>query len=297
MMPHEAAVDAVVALCGADVLPLHILDVGANPIEGDVSYKALLDRGLVRVTGFEPQAAALEELNRRKGPLETYRPEALGNGQAARLHLTRVGGFTSVFPADRGAARLLGWNRAMSAARVETIDTRRLDDLDLGAPVDFLKIDVQGSETAIIAHGARTLAAAVAVQTEVRFLPIYAGEPSFGDLDATLRAQGFAFHSLMHLKRVALRSPHAARLRRLHHRQIVDGDAVYLRNLTRIGEMSDRQLLAVAILGIGALDSASAAVLALDTLAARGRIGAADVDRVIDGLPDALAAPAAEVPA
>ncbi|MEY2960301.1 MAG: hypothetical protein RLZ60_131, partial [Pseudomonadota bacterium] len=66
----------------ADLRPserLHVLDIGANPlIEGDVSYKPLLDHGHAEVFGFEPQEDALAALNDRKSDNETYLPHALG---------------------------------------------------------------------------------------------------------------------------------------------------------------------------------------------------------------------------
>lgn len=285
-----AALERLVAMRGAGAAPLHVLDVGANPIEGEVSYRGLLDAGLARVTGFEPQAEALARLQELKGPMETYLPEAIGNGSPVQLHLTRVGGFTSIFPADAGVARLLGWTRAMRAREVVEVPTARLDGIDLGGPVDFLKIDVQGSELAIISNGRNALEQAVAVQTEVRFLPIYAGEPRFGALDDELHGQGFAFHDFVHLKRVGLAGPHADRLRRRSFRQVVDGDAIYLRDLTKIDTWPDDQILRLAILAVGVFESAGVAVHCLDVLAARGRCSAGEVDAFIALLPAALLA-------
>jgi hypothetical protein len=40
----------------------HVVDVGANPIDGQPPYKPMLTQGLCRVTGFEPQRDALLEL-------------------------------------------------------------------------------------------------------------------------------------------------------------------------------------------------------------------------------------------
>ena len=48
--------------------PTTVLDIGANPIDGDPPYKAMLASGLCSVIGFEPQPEALAELNRRKSP-------------------------------------------------------------------------------------------------------------------------------------------------------------------------------------------------------------------------------------
>ena len=44
-----------------------IVDIGANPIDGDPPYKPMLMAGeICRVTGFEPQETALKKLNEKK---------------------------------------------------------------------------------------------------------------------------------------------------------------------------------------------------------------------------------------
>ena len=56
-----------------------IVDIGANPIDGDPPYIQMLKRGLCQVVGFEPQQNALQELLQNKGPLETYLPYGIGD--------------------------------------------------------------------------------------------------------------------------------------------------------------------------------------------------------------------------
>ena len=87
--------DLTVALAGP-VATLLLGGLGArvikieNPIDGDPPYKKMLQSGLCTVTGFEPQTDALAELHRRKGPFETYLPNAVGDGQTHRLMVTHA---------------------------------------------------------------------------------------------------------------------------------------------------------------------------------------------------------------
>ena len=67
-----------------------VVDVGANPIDGDAPYKSMLSRRLCTVTGFEPQPDGLASLNARKGELETYLPYVIGDGNPATLHVAVV---------------------------------------------------------------------------------------------------------------------------------------------------------------------------------------------------------------
>jgi FkbM family methyltransferase len=267
--------------------PLHVVDVGANPIEGDAPYAALMQAGYARVTGFEPQADALAALNRAKSAAETYLPHALGDGGAARLHVYKHSGFTSLFPIDQAVSRLVGFHRSTVPVTEVEVATVRLDDLAEVGPIDYLKIDVQGAENAVISAGADRLAQAVLVQTEVRFLPLYAGEPTFATLDTTLRSQGFVFHDFAHLKRVALRSAHHGTLRPRTNRQVIDGDAFYIRDITQPGQMTDLQLFRLALLGAAVMDSPNLTVFCLDMLAERGRVAGDAAAGFLTRLPEA----------
>lgn len=104
--------------------PISVVDVGANPIEGDAPYKPLLDAKMARVTGFEPQAEALAHLNENKSDLETYLPHALGAGGEATLRIYKHSGFSSLFNANIENASLIGFQREMrlkSEMQIQTV--------------------------------------------------------------------------------------------------------------------------------------------------------------------------------
>lgn len=271
-----------------DAVPLQIIDIGANPIEGDAPYKALLDHGFCQVTGFEPQAEALAALNARKSPGETYHPNALGDGGDATLQLFAHSGFTSLFPINPDVSRMIGFHRATRSVGTHPIATARLDDLTDVPQADYLKIDVQGSEFNIISNGSAKLSQAVLIQTEIRFLPLYGGEPGFGALDAELRDQGFQFHDFAFLKRVALRSASHSRLRPRANRQVVDGDAFYVRDLTRPEALTPAQLFRLALLAEAVVGSPNLALFCLDNLVARGHLPQSAIEGYYTLLPQGL---------
>src|SRR4051812_25241847 len=82
-----------------------VVDVGANPIDGDPPYRPLLAAGLCTVVGFEPQLDALHALNARKGAAETYLPYVVGNGEPGVLRVCSSGGMSSLFRPDKNVAR------------------------------------------------------------------------------------------------------------------------------------------------------------------------------------------------
>jgi len=270
---------------GAKHGKLRVVDVGANPIEGDAPYKPLLDRSYATVTGFEPQPEALGELVAAKGEAEDYLPHAIGAGREERLNLYQQTGFSSLFEVDPKVAAFLGFSKGTRATGNVNLTTRRLDDVVGPGSVDFLKIDVQGSELAVISNAKNTLSQAVLLQVEVRFLPLYRGEPSFGELEQELHRQGFFLHDFAFLKRSALPGAHGRMLRRKAFRQVIDGDAYFVRDLTHAETMTDAQVWRLAMLAEGVMMNPSLALFCLDLLAERSVVLPAFVDGYMSKLP------------
>ena len=265
---------------------VRILDIGANPlIEGEVSYQALLDSGHAEVVGFEPQQNALEALNARKSDAETYLPHALGDGSNQTLRLYHAPGFTSVYPANAGTAAYLGFEKDLVETGTELIKTRKLDGVGEVSKVDFLKIDVQGSEKTILENGRMKIAQACAVQTEVRMFPLYDGEPRYGGLEAELVVQGFEFLRFATLKHICLARRFRSRLRRRDFAQAVDGDAFFIRDLREVNSYTDEQLKKLAIIADAIIGSHDLALYALENLLERGTIDAPVIDAYFAAIP------------
>jgi FkbM family methyltransferase len=284
--PHVALLHAALPIAR----PTSIIDVGANPIN-EAPYSTLLKAGACHVTGFEPQPDAFAELQRIKGPLETYHPHAIGDGSTQTLHIYASGGLTSIFPPHLPGLAALGrprWARVRERIAMQTLALDAIPDL---APCDLLKIDIQGGEKLVFDNATRVLSEAVAVIVELRYMQLYEGEPMAGGVDETLRQQGFMLHKFMFNKSQPMPHSQAARLnRRRTADQLIDGDAVYLRHPGRIGEFTDAQVMHLALLAASVFDSHSAALYAVDELVRRGLVPKDLPERYADALPGALQA-------
>lgn len=227
----------------------HVIDVGANLIEGDPPYRDMLRAGLCRVTGFEPQPDALEALHRHKGPLETYLPDAIGDGAAHTLYVAAASGMTSLYRPD--PTRLCLFNGFTEWGRVREeipIDTRRLDDIEEVTAFDLLKIDIQGAELMVFQGALQKLAEAVAIQTEVSFVPLYENQPVFGDVDQELRRQGFIPHAFAAVKCWPIAPVvFGGDFRRAQH-QLLEADIVYVRDFGHPESMTDEQFKQLALI-------------------------------------------------
>ncbi|MFZ0226488.1 MAG: FkbM family methyltransferase [Mycobacterium sp.] len=251
--------------------PSSILDIGASLVEGDPPYKEMLDYELCTVTGFEPQQRALAELEQRKGPLERYLPHVLGDGREHRLKITRAQGMTSLLTPDQNQLRLfttfLDWG---SVVEEHDVQTHRLDDLDID-DFDLLKIDVQGAELMVFQNGRERLRNAVAVQTEVSFVPLYLDQPTLGEVDGELRSQGFVPHSMPEVKQWAIAPTVFGDSVYQPGNQLLEADMVYVRDLAHPERMTSEQLSHLAMIAFHIYGSVDLAVFCIIELQQRGR--------------------------
>lgn len=268
--------------------PTTIVDVGANPIN-EAPYSDLLRAGGCHVVGFEPQPSAFAELEKIKGPNETYFPHAVGDGSAHELQIYRHSGLTSLFKPHLPGLRALGtpgWARIVEKLPLQTVALDSIPDLP---PMDCLKIDIQGGEQLVIENARRVMRDAVCVIIELRYMQMYEGEPMMGRIDEILRHQGFMLHKFMFNKSKMMPNSQSGRLvmRRVLD-QLVDGDAVYLRHPGKIAELPDGQVMHMALLAATVFHSHSCALYCLDELVARGLAPADLPERYVDALPEKL---------
>ena len=266
--------------------PLKLADVGANPL-GDAPYKPLLEAGLCEVVGFEPNPEAFAKLEAQKGPAETYFETAVGSGARRELHLHKRSGFGSLFPLDGSALRQIGkefWLKG--ALGTIAVDPRPLDRIEGMPKIDVLKMDLQGGELDVLEGGTKTLSDTIAIVTEARFHRIYEDEPMFGDLDVAMRKAGFKLYKFLFTKSVMM--PHAAEediIRGRMTSQLLDGDAVYLRDGQLDEDLSDDQLAWLAFLADTMLEAPDLCLFALTALQSRGTIGQKAIADYVTALP------------
>jgi FkbM family methyltransferase len=67
--------------------------------------------------------------------------------------------------------------------------------------IDFIKLDVQGSELPILSAGLKTLEKVLALEVEVEFRQMYKDQPLFSDVFDFLTGHGFEFLDFVHINR------------------------------------------------------------------------------------------------
>lgn len=245
-----------------------VVDVGANPIDGDPPYTPMLSAGLCRVTGFEPQPDALAQLQTRKGPGERYLPYAVGDGGEHTLNICRASGMTSLFEPDPATLNLFEVLEPYGEVLERIpLSTHKLDDISEIEHLDFLKIDIQGGELAVFQNGRAKLADAVAIQTEVSFVTLYRDQPTMGDVDVEMRRQGFIPHCFAAVKNWPIAPYVVNDDPRWALNQLLEADIVYVRDFSRPDALTDEQLKHLALIAhhcYGSYDLALRCVMLLE---------------------------------
>lgn len=218
-----------------------IVDIGANPIDGAPPYEMMLKCGdICRVTGFEPQEAALKKLIASKSKQERYLPYVVGDGSEQTLNICHAEGMTSLFKPNKKILQIFQpfemWGEVKSKINVST---KKLDSIDEIQEIDFLKIDIQGGELDVFRHGRLKLSKTVLIQTEVSFIPLYENQPLFSDVDIELRSQGFIPHFFPAIKNWMIAPLTINNDPRIPLNQLLEADIVYVKDFTNPENISD----------------------------------------------------------
>lgn len=226
---------------------LRVIDVGAR---GELAGRFATIKQQVEVIGFEPDAAECARLNdglrgsgwRKAGVL----PYAVGRSAADRpFFVAEAPELSSLLEPLTEVVGRPGWR----VKRVERVDTVSLDELttrnELPQPIDFLKLDTQGSELEILRSGEATvLDGVLGVGVEVEFRELYREQPRFSEIEQYLRGRGF---ELMLLEPAHLRTDWPLARKRTSY-----ADALFLRGPEWFAEKeragSLRRLLAIYLL-------------------------------------------------
>lgn len=165
-----------------------IIDVGAS--RGQFAVFARRAWPTAEIVCFEPQPDAATRARLVLGKSIAVHECALGSAASTSvLHLSADDDASSLLSIGRQAEEFKGTDE------VGTLDVpvRRLDEMVETAPArpTLLKIDVQGSEMAVLEGAGVLLDAVDEIYCECSFVPLYDGQPLADEVESFLKERGF----------------------------------------------------------------------------------------------------------
>jgi len=177
--------------------PIGVIDIGAR---GGIEDHWAALHPYVRAYGFDPDEAECERLNRANKGVITYVPVALGGDVGSYPFYVTYDQFcSSLFRPIERLAKERPRLAEMRVREIVTTDTQTVDGWMGSAEIgrlDYLKLDAQGAELAILEGASNSLHTVRAIKLEVQFSQLYEGVPLFAEVDAFLRSRGFALWRL-----------------------------------------------------------------------------------------------------
>jgi FkbM family methyltransferase len=234
----------------SDLALINIVDVGANPLSGTKGpYQMLVDNGLASLVGFEPDPEAFEKLQAIKGPRETYLPVAVGDGNCHQFRICAMSGMNSLLAPNFALLNLVHLHGLWAQVRtLVDVNTRRLDDIAQIGAMDYLKIDIQGSEMLVFENAAEKLKDCLVVHTEVMFVPMYEGQPLFSEQELFLRKFGLQVHKFFEMQGHVLKPFAVGGDVHAPLSQVFWADVIFIKDITRLDRLRPEQLLKLAII-------------------------------------------------
>jgi FkbM family methyltransferase len=216
-------------------IPMRIVDAGARG-GSEPHWDIYGDQ--VHLIGFEPDAKECVRLNQsaKLWRRESYYPIALYRNKGTHtLYITQNPLASSLLKpnpdfVDRFPQSALG--AVVATTQIQTTDIDSFMEENNLDYVDFMKIDVEGAELALLEGASRLLSdSLLGLSIEVFFQPYRIGEPLFADVDQYLRRFGFVLFDLVperwRRKTLATKNP----MSWYGAGQLVWAQALYLRDL------------------------------------------------------------------
>mmetsp|Transcript_58502 Transcript_58502/g.161856 ORF Transcript_58502/g.161856 Transcript_58502/m.161856 type:complete len:332 (-) Transcript_58502:238-1233(-) len=250
-------------ICPDEAIPrIHVVDIGAMILsEAEDVWKPLVRKSLcASVVGFEPCAEECDRLNASTASSSsaaaapTYRwlPWALGDGSVGEFRLCSAPMTSSMLePNIPLLRRFVQLEEVTTVAKRIEMQTRRLDDLQAelpGGAAEFLKLDVQGYELAVLQGASESLKKVLVIHTEVEFVEMYKDQPLFAEVDRCLRERGFVFHRFASIHGRPMKPIHLLQNPLQPISQQMWADAVYVRDLWELRDHSRDELLKTALI-------------------------------------------------
>lgn len=177
--------------------PIHLIDVGAS---GGLQKHWRKFEQYLKVILFEPDKRSYEQLALRNPKRNILINSALHRNKGILdFCLTVKPEVSSIYSPNEVFLKQFPEVERFKVCQTLRMKVDSLDNLLIARnikDIDFIKLDVQGSELAILEGAEETLKDVLGLEIEVEFAEVYRNQPLFSDIDEFMRDRGFQLFDL-----------------------------------------------------------------------------------------------------
>jgi len=229
-----------------DIVPLTMVNVGAPYMFENSPLNEALKLGKIHYTGFE----TISPEGEAPSPYISRTSVIVADGSPRKLYCTHNIFCTSLYEPDLELQNMFQNLAKLCTVEQElNVKTERLDTLCESLPsVDFLRIDVQGSEIDCLENAETVLKSTSFVEVKVSFVPIYKKQALWGDVDSFLQDRGFTFHCWDHPEGRSFKPVMSLKCGYSGFRQVLYTKAWYVRHFEDFSHLEPTKLTRLAVL-------------------------------------------------
>jgi len=232
---------------------LSIIEIGALQIDSkkEPFYELLEYFPSSRIYGFEIEKEVCDKMNLESLKQITYYPYALGKtNEKRKLYITQHPMCSSLYKPNEDLNKLynnLEVTKLIKESEIETISLDFFAEKYEVIDIDFIKIDVQGSELDIFQGATKSLQNVLQIVCEVEFIPLYENQPLFGDVCNLLKKNDLIFNKFLGLAGRSLKpimlnnNPNLAS-------QHMWSDAIFIKDIQKLENTSNEKLIKLSLL-------------------------------------------------
>lgn len=207
---------------------IHFLDIGAADGLND---NMLWLKEILKVSAFEPDYRsneALKKLLKKQGVSEfsVHNNSISSKEESKTLYLTKKPKCSSLFKPNFQLIEALGIESKFEIVEKVEVDCTTIDKKV--ESTDWIKLDIQGYELEALKGAEKNLQDTIVVSSEIEFIDLYEGQPTYTEIDNFLQSKGFQIIEMITNRRPFKTKVQSTLISFFDEKMLVDGEAIFL---------------------------------------------------------------------
>ncbi|WP_343804292.1 TDP-N-acetylfucosamine:lipid II N-acetylfucosaminyltransferase [Marinobacterium maritimum] len=209
----------------------------------------MLEQELLELIAFDPSSHRLKHPLRQQTALHYFPNIVLGSGEPVTLFACQAAERSATLQPSETTDMPPQVQQELSVLAQLPLKSIALDQASELPQVDWLVLDELNDASALLKHGARTLADTLLIHIRIAFKTTHLNQPSFGEINAWANENGYRFYCFSNeIKHSALGGERNKELDAAFSNELISAIALFIPNETRISALTDNQKVKLAFI-------------------------------------------------